>query len=272
MVTFPNAKINIGLNILSKRGDGYHNLQTVFHPIQLKDALEIIDAPEQAQQLSFSSTGLMINGNDQDNLCIKAYHLLKKDFPEITSVKIHLHKAIPMGAGMGGGSANAAFMLIGLNKKFKLHLSKEQLMSYALLLGSDCPFFIFNETCFATGRGEIMDPIEVDLSPFKILIVNPGIHVNTRMAFSEINIGENNADLKQLIQQPIGLWKDTIFNDFENPAFAQYSEIALIKDLLYKNGALYAAMSGSGSTVYGIFDGENQPSIGFPAHYFCQWV
>lgn len=272
MITFPNAKINIGLNILSKRADGYHNLQTVFYPVHLKDALEIIKTTEQPDDIIFSHTGLAISGKQEDNLCIKAYHLLRKDFPQVTRVKMHLHKAIPMGAGMGGGSADGAFTLTLLNNLFNLNLSEGELIQYALQLGSDCPFFIFNQPCFATGRGEIMKRVQLDLSPYRILIVSPGIHINTVAAFSQINTGENNVNLNTLIAAPVEQWKHTISNDFEKPVFAQYPEIAAIKAGLYNAGAVYAAMSGSGSTVFGIFHAGNQLSVNFPDHYFCQWV
>lgn len=272
MISFPNAKINIGLNILSKRDDGYHNLQTIFYPVAIKDALEIIDTNESENDIVFSSSGLTINGKEDDNLCIKAYHLLQKDFQQILPVKIHLHKNIPMGAGMGGGSADAAFMLCLLNDKFSLNLSTEELIKYALQLGSDCPFFIVNQPCFATGRGEILEPIKLNISPYKICIVNPGIHVNTAIAFSGIEPGKNECNLIQLIHQPIKDWKETIINDFEVSVFAKHPEIASIKHELYKQGALYASMSGSGSTVYGIFKAEHQFDIKFPSGYFFRWV
>lgn len=272
MITFPNAKINIGLNILSRRADGYHNLQTLFYPVHLKEALEIIETEEQPQDIVFSSSGLPIPGKEENNLCVKAYHLLRKDFPQIGQVKMHLHKTIPMGAGMGGGSADGAFTLSLLNDLFNLDLSKEELTRYALQLGSDCPFFIFNQPCFATGRGEIMKKTGPVLSDFHILIVHPGIHINTAAAFSQLHIGENNADLEKLIMQPVEEWKHSVINDFEKPVFTRYPEIAAIKDELYENGALYASMSGSGSTVFGIFNAGNQPPVNFPAHYFCQWV
>jgi len=272
MITFPNAKINIGLNILSKRVDGYHNLQTIFYPVGIKDALEIIDADEQDEDIVFSSSGLDIQGRPEDNLCIKAYRLLQKDFPQVTPVKMHLHKTIPMGAGMGGGSADAAFALKLLNNKFQLNLSLQELVNYALQLGSDCPFFLLNHPCYATGRGEIMEPVNIDLSSFQVLIVNPGIHINTAKAFSQIEAGKNTADLRTLTAQPIDQWKRTVINDFEASVFAQYPGIAAIKNELYDKGAVYASMSGSGSTVYGIFDKGTQPVMDFPAHYFCRFV
>ena len=272
MIAFPHAKINIGLNILSKRMDGYHNLQTIFYPVALNDALEIIDGNEQETGIEFTCTGLPVNGNINDNLCVTAYELLRKDFPQITAIKGHLHKIIPMGAGMGGGSADAAFMLRLLNNKFQLNLSIDQLIDYALQLGSDCPFFILNKACFATGRGEIMQPVNIDLRSYNILIVNPGIHVNTASAFSQITPGENSTELQSLIMHQITTWKHSISNDFEKPVFAKYPEIAEIKNNLYDAGAIYASMSGSGSTVYGIFSGTEKPAINFPAHYFCHWV
>lgn len=272
MISFPNAKINIGLNILSKRADGYHNLQTIFYPVSLKDALEIIKAKEQADDIVFTSSGLPISGKQEDNLCIKAYHLLRKDFPQVGPVKMHLHKTIPMGAGMGGGSADGAFTLTLLNNLFGLDLSEKELIRYALQLGSDCPFFILNQPCYATGRGEIMELVELDLSLYRILVVNPGIHINTAAAFSQINTGENDAGLRALIEEPVEQWKHTLINDFEKPVFVQHPEIAAIKEKLYSAGALYASMSGSGSTIFGIFPAGNQATVNFPAHYFCQWV
>lgn len=272
MICFPNAKINIGLNILSKRQDGYHNLQSIFYPIALKDALEIIDANEQENEIVFSSSGLSINGKTEDNLCVKAYLLIQQDFPQVSPVKMHLHKSIPMGAGMGGGSADAAFMLLLLNENFSLELSQDELIGYALQLGSDCPFFILNKPCFTTGRGEIMQPIEMDLSAYKILIVNPGIHINTATAFSRIEPGKNECDLTKLISQPIRQWKENIINDFEESVFNSYPEIAAVKNELYQQGALYASMSGSGSTVYGIFNRDQQAAINFPGNYYCQWL
>ncbi|RYD77993.1 MAG: 4-(cytidine 5'-diphospho)-2-C-methyl-D-erythritol kinase, partial [Sphingobacteriales bacterium] len=219
-----------------------------------------------------SGTGLSIHGDIQDNLCLKAFHLLQKDFPQITAQKIHLHKAIPMGAGMGGGSADAAFMLKILNEKFELNLSVRELINYALQLGSDCPFFIINNPCVAGGRGEKLEPIDLDLSAYHILIVNPGIHVNTGNAFSLLTPGINNDDIKILIQQPITEWKNFLTNDFEKPVFVQHPEIAGIKQKMYDNNAVYASMSGSGSTVFGIFNSKTDIKVNFPAHYFCQWV
>jgi 4-diphosphocytidyl-2-C-methyl-D-erythritol kinase len=252
VVTFPNCKINLGLHILGKREDGFHNLETVFYPVAFKDALELLPSPN--TEIEFTATGLAVDGNAADNLCVKAYHLLKKDFPELPAVKIHLHKAIPLGAGLGGGSANAAFMLKLLNEKFKLNLSTDQLINYALRLGSDCPFFIINKPCFATGRGEVLEEISLDLSAYKIVLINPGIHINTGWAFSNITPALPEKSIKEIIQQPISNWKEDLKNDFETAVFAAHPAIKEIKEALYAQGAAYAAMSGSGSTVFGIFN------------------
>lgn len=271
MVVFPNCKINIGLNILGKREDGYHNLQTVFLPVAITDVLEIIEGSN-AQNISYSSSGIHVPGNPENNLCVKAYQLLRKDFPSLPSIQMHLHKNVPMGAGLGGGSADAAFTLSLLNTKFDLNISTELLQAYALELGSDCPFFIINAPCFATGRGESLERISLDLSDFKIYIVNPGIHISTSLAFSQIDICPHPPDLAKLVAAPVDKWKHEIVNDFEKPVFAVYPEIAGIKQQLYDQGASFASMSGSGSTVYGIFKNNTTPALNFPAHYFQRWV
>lgn len=266
MVTFPNCKINLGLNIVNKRDDGYHDIETVFFPIPLNDALEVIEK----ETFEFSTSGSAIEGETEKNLCIKAYHLLKKDLPDLPLVQMHLHKAIPMGAGLGGGSADGAFTLKLLNKKFDLHLSEKQLINYSLQLGSDCPFFISNKPCFATGRGEKLEPIELDLSGYKIVIIHPVIHISTARAFERINPLKPVKSIKQIIQQPISTWKDELINDFEKPVFAKYPEIKKIKDVLYNAGSIYSSMSGSGSAVYGIFKKENPISLSFPGNYFVK--
>ena len=273
MTSFPNCKINLGLNITGKRGDGFHDLETIFYPIAIKDAVEIIDADADLD-ISFSASGNPVSGNEADNLCVKAYRLLKKDYPQIPNVKLHLHKNIPMGAGLGGGSADASSVLILLNTKYNLQIPQAKLLDYALQLGSDCPFFIINKPCFAIGRGEVLSPIEIGLSAYKIMIVNPGIHVNTGAAFGAL--GANNFSPKNMLAQKIKAdiktWKTEIKNDFEIPVFKQHPEIAAIKNLMYENGAIYSAMSGTGSSVFGIFTKENNVTTNFPAHYFCQMV
>ena len=263
MVVFPNCKINLGLNITGKRTDGYHNLETVFYPIFLKDILEAV----QSESLSFQSSGLTIDGIAEDNLCIKAWHLLKSDFPDLPTVQIYLHKIIPMGAGLGGGSADGAFMLSLLNKKFNLLLTEEQLINYALQLGSDCPFFILNKPVFATGRGEIMTPVTLDLSGYKFLIVNPGIHISTKEAFSNLTPTVQTKSVHEIIQQPVTSWKDELVNDFEKPLLKLYPEIEAVKYSMYNAGAIYSSMSGSGSTVFGLFPNDTSIQLSLPDHY-----
>ncbi len=272
MVAFPNCKINIGLCVTEKRADGFHNLETVFYPIQCKDAIEIIEDSASKKEISFSQTGTIIPGTMDDNICIKAYHLLKKDFPHLPNVKMHLHKAIPMGAGLGGGSADASFMLKLIDQKFNLGLSVDQLLNYALILGSDCPFFILNKPCFATGRGEKLEAISLTLSSYKIVLVNPGIHINTGWAFSKCSIKKNEQGLKDLLQLPVADWQQNIHNEFESPVFKAHPEIAAIKSTLIADGAIYASMSGTGSTVYGLFEKNSAPQLKFPSDYFLKWV
>ncbi|MBL7739332.1 MAG: 4-(cytidine 5'-diphospho)-2-C-methyl-D-erythritol kinase [Chitinophagaceae bacterium] len=269
MVVFPNCKINLGLHIIRKRSDGFHDIETIFYPLPLYDILEIIE-PAAQKDIAFSTSGIPIEATTENNLCIKAWRLLQKDFPSLPPVQMHLHKAIPMAAGLGGGSADGAFVLQLLNKKFELGLTTQQLNRYALQLGSDCPFFIINKPCFATGRGEILEETSIDLGVYKFVIVNPGIHVSTKDAFSMITPGPPVKDIKRIIAQSIDTWKDELKNDFEEPIFALHPEIGMIKTELYKTGAVYASMSGSGSTVYGIVEKEKPLQLAFPSHYFVR--
>jgi 4-diphosphocytidyl-2-C-methyl-D-erythritol kinase len=261
MVVFPNAKINLGLYITEKRTDGYHNLETVFYPSPITDILEFIPSEE----FSFQSSGLTIDANPASNLCVKAYDILKNRFPELPTVQMHLHKIIPMGAGLGGGSADGSFVLTQLNNYFQLGLSQTELLSFALQLGSDCPFFILNTPCFAEGRGEILSPISLNLSGYWLTIIHPGIHISTAKAFAGIVPAPAPIDLKEKILSPIETWKDWLRNDFETNIFKLYPEIADIKDSLYQSGAVYASMSGSGSAVYGIF--REKTDLMFPEQY-----
>ncbi len=280
MLVFPNAKINLGLKIIRKRSDGYHDIETVFYPLPLTDILEIIASRNNSFAVSFTTSGNKIDIDPQKNLCIKAYNLLKQDQPTLPHISMHLHKSIPMGAGLGGGSSDAAFTLQLLNRKFNLGLNKEKLLDYAIRLGSDCPFFIVNKPCYATGRGELLQAIPLDLSAYKFLIVYPGIHVSTEWAFSvsKPSDASRDANLDQsrkasdgsIILKPIETWKDLLINDFEEPVFSQYPEIKKIKENLYKAGAIYASMSGSGSTVYGIFKKDAEISFEHSADYFTK--
>jgi 4-diphosphocytidyl-2-C-methyl-D-erythritol kinase len=268
VLTFPNCKINLGLRVVQKRQDGYHNIETVFFPLPFHDILEMV--PATGNGISFTNTGLVINGNTADNLCVKAYELLRKDFPTIPAVQLHLYKQIPAGAGLGGGSADGAFALQLLNKRFNLGLSTERLIGYALELGSDCPFFIINKPCTATSRGEELTPVELDLSNYLFTIVNPGIHVSTASVFSSIKPAIPEKPLPQIIKQPIATWRNELINDFEPGVFAQYPAIKEIKDQLYNKGAVFASMSGTGSTVYGIFEKDHMPARSFPKEYFTR--
>ncbi len=272
MTVFPNSKINLGLRILRKRKDGYHDLETIFYPIPLTDILEITpyNVYLKTFTIPFTKSGFVIEGDPSDNLCIKAYKMLRKDFPQVTNIQMHLHKAVPAGAGLGGGSADAAFTLLLLNKEFNLGLSIEELTQYALKLGSDCPFFIINKPCYATSRGEALEPIELDLSAYKIVVINPGIHINTGRAFLNIKPGVPEVSVKEIIARPIERWKDELINDFEKSVFNEHREIVEIKDQLYVKGAIFASMSGSGSTVYGLFPKNSHPQLSFPENYFVK--
>ncbi len=274
MIVFPPCKINLGLNILHQRSDGYHDLETIFYPVGITDILEITKFKRAArsQTMPLVQSGLHIGSETVQNLCTKAYKLLKKDFPRLPLIQIHLHKTIPAGAGLGGGSSDAAYTLKLLNEQFKLKLNTKQLMEYALELGSDCPFFILNQPCYATGRGEVTEPVPIDLSAYKILLVYPGIHIDTGQAFRNVKSSKPVKSLNEVITYPIERWKDDMFNSFEKQAFRQYPEIVDIKDRMYSAGAVYASMSGSGSTVYGIFDNNKKHGLTFPAKYFVKEV
>lgn len=272
MIVFPNCKINLGLHILQKRADGFHDLETVFYPIALQDALEIVQSPSPVPTIQFNTTGLKIDSSAEDNICFKAYQLLKRDFPQLPAIKMHLHKAIPSGAGLGGGSSDGAFTLLLLNKKFNLGLSAEQLINYALQLGSDCPFFIKSKPCYATGRGERLEEIELDLSHYKIVLVNPQIHIHTGKAFSKIIPSNQRTSIKEIIQQPIEKWKELLKNDFEEVVFSEHPQVKTIKEKLYKQGAVYVSMSGSGSSVYGLFNKDAEPQFDFAEHYFVKQI
>ena len=272
MVVFPNCKINLGLNITRKRSDGFHDLETVFYPIPIYDVLEIIPADETVSDIFFIQSGIRIEGNKEDNLCIKAYRLLKKDFPRLPAIQMYLYKTIPTGAGLGGGSADALFTIKLLNKLFELKLSGQQIFGYSIQLGSDCPFFIINKPCFGTGRGEILEQVNIDLGFYKFILVNPGIHIHTANAFAQTTPALPQQSIKDIIQQPVAKWKERLKNDFEISAFKQFPEIKKIKDELYNAGAVYASMSGSGSTVYGIFEKEKDVQLNFPQQYFVREV
>ncbi len=253
MISFPNAKINIGLNIIEKRPDGFHNIQSVFYPVGLCDALEVIENTDSADSIVFTSSGIEIPGNAVDNLCVKAYHLISLDY-ELPKVKVHLHKYIPVGAGLGGGSSDAAFFIRTLNEKFEIGLAWGEMHHYARQLGSDCSFFISNRPAFAEGKGDEYESINIDLKDYYVALVYPNIHINTAKAYAGVKPVKAARSLEDDIQHlPINQWKDCIHNDFEDSVFPQFPEIKTIKEQLYGAGAFYASMSGSGSGVYGIF-------------------
>jgi 4-diphosphocytidyl-2-C-methyl-D-erythritol kinase len=279
VVVFPNCKINLGLHVVRKREDGYHDLETIFYPLPLRDALEVVrresavakatatKPEEESRPVALHMSGLPVQGKAADNLCTKAYDLLKKDHPQLTDIDLYLHKAIPMGAGLGGGSADGAFTLQLLNEKFQLGIEREKLLDYSLQLGSDCPFFIINKPCYATGRGELLQSIQLDLSTWSFLVVHPGVHINTGWAFSQLTPAPSTHSLKEIIQQPVASWQSVLKNDFEAPVCKQHPELQAIKENLYKAGALYASMTGSGSCFFGIFPKDQLPAIQWPAHY-----
>jgi len=254
MVSFPNCKINLGLRILRKRADGYHDLATVFYPLPLKDVLEILHSPSPA----FTSYGIPIPG--KGNICEKAFQLLKADFPTLPDVHIHLYKNIPIGAGLGGGSADGAFTLLALNRQFHLGLDTARLLDYAAKLGSDCPFFILNTPSLGGGRGEQLEPIALHLNAYRFALVNPGIHISTARAFSLCTPREGGTSLRDIVLAPVRSWAQHLFNDFEEPIFQLHPELRGIKETLYAQGAIYASLTGSGSSFYGLFEKDKTPS------------
>ncbi len=249
MISFPNAKINLGLHIIGKRKDGYHDIETCMIPIPLFDALEMI----LDKKAIWNSTGLDIPGDPKDNLILKAEKLFRNDFPELPSLNMHLHKNIPMGAGLGGGSADGAFALKLMNNLFDLYLDDFLLEEYAAQLGSDCPFFIENTPKIARGRGEILEPIELSLKGTYIVLINPGIHVGTKEAYAGVTPAAPKVKLEEILKDR-SRWKTELVNDFEPSIFKNHPEIEAIKSKMYSAGAFYAAMSGSGSSVFGLFD------------------
>ncbi len=255
MLCFPNAKINLGLNIIERRSDNFHNIATVFYPIPLSDILEIIHSENNLNKVELKITGMQISGDSERNLCVKAYYLLDKEF-DLPPITIYLHKLVPMGAGFGGGSSNGAFTLTLLNQLFELGLADDQLVGYAEQLGSDCAFFIHNKPAFGTGKGNVLTDIQVDLSGKYLVLVKPDIFISTAEAYAGVNPVKLKHSIPELLKHPITDWKQLVINDFEESIFLRHPEIKIIKNDLYKWGALYASMTGSGSAVFGIFDDE----------------
>ena len=253
MIRFPNAKINLGLRIVSRRPDGYHNLETVFYPIQLQDALELVPTSDPATSLTLS--GIVIDGDSRDNLVMKAWRRLSERF-DLPPVSIHLHKAIPFGAGLGGGSADAAFLLSMACDYFHLPLSDEELDREAAALGADCPFFLHNKPLLAKGIGDEFEPVALSLKGYRLVLVKPAVAVPTAVAYSLVTPAEPDEPVSVTIARPVAEWRDRLVNDFEKSVFARFPEVGAIKESLYEAGAVYASMSGSGSSVFGLFDRE----------------
>ena len=263
MLVFPNAKINLGLNITEKRPDGYHNLETIFYPVPVEDALEINILNEGNEKFRLHQAGMEIAGEAENNLVVKAYKLLDARF-NLPPIDIHLFKHIPSRAGLGGGSADAAFMLKLLNEKFNLGLATEELEDYAARLGADCAFFVRNQPTYAEGIGNIFSPITFSLKGYQIWLVKPDIFVSTKDAFARIRPHRPDRSLKDIVQLPVEEWKGIMVNDFEESVFPQFPAIGEIKEEMYRQGAIYASMSGSGSSVYGIFkEDASLPEVNF---------
>ena len=267
MLRLSPCKINIGLNIINKRADGFHNLQSVFYPVPLHDILEIVKNNDSALPIDFNCSGLNISGNSSDNIVLKAIELLKADYP-ISPIKVHLHKVIPMGAGLGGGSANGAETLLLLNDLFDLKIPFEKLIEYASKLGSDCPFFLYNSPCFVEGRGEILNPITLNLKGKYLTLINPAIHINTSLAFSKIIPENKNIPFNTISNLELNEWQDVFINDFEKPMCVLFQELNNLIEGLKKTGAEFVSMTGSGSTIYAISSKELDISLINKTDYF----
>ncbi|MDH6305810.1 4-diphosphocytidyl-2-C-methyl-D-erythritol kinase [Parabacteroides sp. PF5-5] len=260
MICFPNAKINLGLNVVSKRADGYHNIETIFYPIPLKDALEIVAA----EAGSFSQTGIPVDAPAEKNLVVKAMNLLKEQYL-LPPLEVHLLKAIPFGAGLGGGSSDAAFMLKLLNDFCQLDIPLERLEEIASAIGADCPFFVRNQPVFASGTGNIFEPVSLSLKGYHMCLVKPEIAVSTPEAYAMVTPRQPDISLKEIVNRPLAEWRELMVNDFEASVFPKYQGIHVLKEKLYGYGALYASMSGSGSSVFGLFEKPTDLKECFPS-------
>lgn len=249
MISYPNAKINLGLNVVEKRPDGYHNIETIFYPIPLQDALQVKTAEHHS---SFKMEGNQLDCAPDDNLVVRVLRMVERQF-EIPAVDVLLYKHIPSGAGLGGGSSDAAFMLKTLNEKFNLGLSVEEMQKMVADLGADCAFFVENKPVYATGIGNVFTPIELSLNGYYLVLVKPNVHVSTRMAYAAIKPMPSKRLLTEIIKEPVETWRETMTNDFEASVFPLFPELAATKDRLYELGATYASMSGSGSALFGLF-------------------
>ncbi|MCC5921062.1 MAG: 4-(cytidine 5'-diphospho)-2-C-methyl-D-erythritol kinase [Cyclobacteriaceae bacterium] len=267
MIVFPNAKVNLGLRILKKREDGYHEIETCFFPVPICDILEVV--PNEKDKIKFS--GIPIQGDQNDNLVMKAINMLRADFDKIPNLSIHLHKLINMGAGLGGGSADAAFALKLINDQFELGLSEEKLMDYAARIGSDCPFFIYNQPAIGRGRGEKISPFDVDIKGNYLCLVHPKIHIDTATAYSKTQPTEDSLSITEALNSPKEEWREKLCNDFEPIIYEMYPELEKIKRALYAQGAWYASLSGSGSSLYAFFKDEPRLDISFQDRYHTRY-
>ncbi len=265
MIVFPNCKINLGLNVISKRPDGFHNIETVFYPVSWCDALEVIENTDGNRPFQISQSGLAIDGKLEENIVFKTWQAISK-IKTVPNILVHLHKTIPMGAGLGGGSSDAAFFIQLLNDKFQLNLPTTVQKEIASGIGSDCSFFLENTPVFASGKGDILSPVACDLSAYYILLVKPNVHSNTKEAYAGLTPQDSGYELRKTVQTvPVPEWKNILKNDFEATLFKKYPVIETVKNILYNGGALYASMSGSGAAVYGIF--KEHPHFNFPSEY-----
>ncbi|MCU0447174.1 MAG: 4-(cytidine 5'-diphospho)-2-C-methyl-D-erythritol kinase [Microscillaceae bacterium] len=263
MINFPNAKINLGLHIVEKRADGFHNLESFFYPVMWQDVLELVEA----KAWQFATSGIAIPPDGKDNLCGRAYQLLQTDF-DLPPVHIHLHKGIPIGAGLGGGSADAAFTLKALNQLFQLKLTTSQLADYARTLGSDCAFFIANQAQYCFEKGDKFEDLAIDIRGNYIGLVYPNLAISTQEAYRRVVPNNSRVPLRKLLlENDVNDWKNLIFNDFEQALFPSYPILGEVKQKLYDLGAIYAAMSGSGSTLFGIFAQKPQLKNHFPSEF-----
>jgi len=268
LLVFPNAKLNLGLYVTAKRPDGYHALETVFLPLPWADVLEVLPAPKGQTASDLTLSGRPIPGEAATNLCLKAYELLKTDFPDLPAVQMQMHKIVPIGAGLGGGSADAAFALRAISDVFRLGLTTEQLENYARRLGADCAFFIQNTPRLALEKGDVFEPIAVNLRGTPCVVVYPGLHISTAQAFAGIVPQAPAHALRAALAEPMADWHNTVFNDFEKSLAPAHPVLADIKQRLYAAGATYASLSGSGSAVYGLFPGlAEAPALAWPGEY-----
>jgi 4-diphosphocytidyl-2-C-methyl-D-erythritol kinase len=258
MLVFSSCKINLGLHIVEKRSDGFHNIETVFYPLSWCDAIEVLESTDN-QQFKINFSGISIPGDSKDNILVKAYDLVKKDHA-LPAIRVHLFKNVSMGAGLGGGSANAVNFIHLLDKKFDLKIAASKKMEYAKQLGSDCAFFVEKKAVLAKEKGDVFEPVKIDLSNYYILVVYPNVHSDTKMAYAGVMPKKPLQNIKTIIEtKPIEQWKGNLTNDFENSVFKQLPQLKILKEDLYRSGAIYASMSGSGSAVFGIF--KQKPTI-----------